>query len=173
MAVDPRTLKVGDVYRDSDGDKCTVVSVDENSVEVTVGNLKGSIILEWNDKWFNIWPWDTAEIVSRASSVESKTAPVVGHPRFLALLDKMREIHIAKSADYGADADPFANYRRAERLGLNTSQGILLRMEDKMARIETWANGGELKNEGVIDSLMDLASYALCAVVLIEEEQAK
>lgn len=158
MAVDPRTLKVGDVFATPKGRVCKVVEVDiENEIISTEEKGEDHI---WEG--FDVW-WDGCVLVQNDLN-ES------GHPRFLALLDQLRTMHLAKSADYGTASDVYANYRRTASLGIPPAKGILIRMADKWSRIETWANGGTLKNEGVIDSLLDLASYALGAVVMIEEE---
>ena len=72
------------------------------------------------------------------------------------------EIMEAKNKDYGADEDPFANFRRVEALGIaSAEQGFLTRMTDKLSRITSFVNKGELhvKDESVTDTLQDLANY--------------
>ena len=162
MAVDPKTLKVGDVFKTPDGCNNTVQEIDLESEIISTrltGNRNGETYLwEGFDEF-----WDDCELVS-------ESVAGIGHPRFLALLDELRSMHLAKSADYGTTEDCYANYREAASLGLNPSMGIFLRMSDKWRRVKNWANGGTLKNEGVKDSLMDLAGYALAAITMIEEE---
>ena len=72
-----------------------------------------------------------------------------------------------KNADYtGANADPFANFTRVESLGVcSTEQGFLTRMTDKLCRITSFVQKGELlvKDESVQDTLHDLANY--CALM--------
>jgi hypothetical protein len=94
-----------------------------------------------------------------------------GDPRFLALLDDIEKLHADKQADYGRSNDPFANVRASEEWGVSPWIGALIRATDKVRRLQTFANKGELINEGVEDSLMDLAVYALIALVLFREEQ--
>lgn len=94
-----------------------------------------------------------------------------GDPRFHALLKQIGELHDAKQADYGRDADPFANVRASEEWGVAGWIGALVRATDKVRRLQTYATKGTLKNEGVEDSLMDLAVYALIALILFREEQ--
>jgi len=96
--------------------------------------------------------------------------PETGHPGYLALLDEMAALHRRKAADYGRGADPFANVRSSAEFGLPAWIGVMIRANDKMHRIKSLAVNGALKNESVEDSLMDLAAYALIALVLYREQ---
>lgn len=82
-----------------------------------------------------------------------------------ACVEKMSAITKAKNADYtGIGDDPFANFTRVEVLGIcSTEQGFLTRMMDKLSRINSFAQKGELqvKDESVEDTLLDLANYAI------------
>ena len=94
-----------------------------------------------------------------------------GHPdsrKFYRKLLDMAELHDRKQADYGRDTDPLANVRRASTLGIKPSLGVLLRMGDKFGRFESFALKGELQNESVEDSAMDVAVYAIMLLVLLE-----
>ena len=95
----------------------------------------------------------------------------MGDPRFHAWLKKLGELHDKKQLDYGRSHDPFANVRGAEDFGVPGWVGALIRANDKMRRLQKAAQGGTLANEGVVDSLMDLAVYAIIALILFEEEQ--
>lgn len=80
----------------------------------------------------------------------------------------------AKNADYtGGAADPFANFKAVEILGISTEQGFLTRMMDKMKRIASFAEKGELqvKDESVTDTLRDLANYACLLAGYIESKK--
>lgn len=80
----------------------------------------------------------------------------------------------AKNADYtGGAADPFANFKAVEILGITTEQGFLTRMMDKMKRIASFAEKGELqvKDESVTDTLRDLANYACLLAGYIESKK--
>ena len=94
----------------------------------------------------------------------------VGDATFLGLLDEMKELHLRKSADYGSDADPFANLRGAGDIGILPSVGCWLRAKDKVWRIDQHFRKQTLVNESVEDSLQDLAAYCLIAIVLLREE---
>src|SRR5690606_38804879 len=95
----------------------------------------------------------------------------MGDPRFHAWLKKLGELHDKKQLDYGREHDPFANVRGAEDFGVPGWVGALIRANDKMRRLQKAAQGGTLANEGVVDSLMDLAVYAVIALMLFGEEQ--
>lgn len=97
------------------------------------------------------------------------------HPssqRLHDLLDEAAELHDKKQADYGRENDPFANVRASEEFGIPGWIGALIRMNDKMRRLQAAAQGSTLKNEGIEDSFMDLAVYALIGLVLYEEAQS-
>ena len=65
-----------------------------------------------------------------------------GDPRFHALLRKLGELHDKKQQDYGSGSDP----------------------------LKTFVRNGTLANEGVVDSLLDIAVYALLAIILFDEQ---
>lgn len=97
------------------------------------------------------------------------------HPlsqRFHDLLKEAGELHDRKQKDYGSDNDPFLNVREGSDWGVPAWVAAMVRANDKMVRIKKYAQSGELSNEGVEDSFMDLAVYALIARVLWEEENA-
>lgn len=71
----------------------------------------------------------------------------------------------SKNQDYtGNDPDPFANFTAVERVGIaTTEQGFLTRMMDKMQRLNSFVQSGQLavKEESVEDTLMDMANYCI------------
>lgn len=88
--------------------------------------------------------------------------------------DKCLEISKKKNADYtGKDNDPFANFQSVNVLGISTEHGFLTRMMDKMKRIASFAENGELqvKDESVIDTLRDLANYSCLLAGYIESKK--
>lgn len=95
-----------------------------------------------------------------------------GHPRFLQLLSEAAKLHEAKSADYGESNDPLGNMHASSRIGIDPFVGALVRMQDKMARIESLVKKGgigEVKTESMVDTLKDLAAYSYLAIILWEE----
>lgn len=94
-----------------------------------------------------------------------------GDPRFHALLAEMGELHARKARDYGANQDPLANLRRSAVFGIPPWKATLVRMGDKVQRLQAYCVNGSLANEGVEDTLMDLAAYSLLALILHREEK--
>ncbi len=93
--------------------------------------------------------------------------------RFHDILKELGELHDQKQADYGTDEDPFANIRASEEWGVPAWLGALIRGNDKMSRLKTFARKRSLKNESVEDSMRDLAVYSIIALVLFEQDEQK
>lgn len=94
------------------------------------------------------------------------------HPqssRFHELLAEAGETHDRKQEDYGKGNDPFANVRSSEDFGVEGWVGAMIRLNDKVKRLQSLAGKGYLANEAAKDSFMDIAVYALIAYVLFEE----
>jgi len=97
---------------------------------------------------------------------------------FHDLLIVVGEMHDAKQIDYGSDEDPFANVREAEQFGLPGWAGAVLRNNDKQVRLrkavrDTIYHGEpKLRFEGVQDTFVDQAVYALIGHVLHQEWEA-
>ena len=95
------------------------------------------------------------------------------HPnsqRFHDLLAEAGALHDVKQADYGKGDDPFANVRSSEDWGMPGWVGAMVRLNDKVKRLQKLGRTGGLMNESAIDSFMDIAVYALIARVLYEEQ---
>jgi hypothetical protein len=95
------------------------------------------------------------------------------HPnsqRFHELLVEAGELHDRKQEDYGVGSDPFANVRASEEWGIPGWVGAMVRLNDKVRRLQSLARKGSLANEAAVDSFMDIAVYALIARVLYEQE---
>lgn len=95
------------------------------------------------------------------------------HPasqRFHELLHEIGELHDRKQADYGTPEDPFANVRSSSDWGMPSWVGAMVRATDKIRRLQTYARFGKLLCESVRDAFLDLAVYALIALVLFDEE---
>lgn len=85
------------------------------------------------------------------------------------LMDEILALSDKKQEDYGSEADPFANVRRSEELGIPAWKGAIVRFGDKWQRIQQFARRGTLANESFEDSLKDAAVYALIALKLYRE----
>lgn len=81
--------------------------------------------------------------------------------------EKFKELYQltkAKNHDYaGVENNPFLNFMATEMLG-NTSveQGMIVRMLDKVTRIiNLTKHDAMVKDESIVDTLMDLSNYAM------------
>lgn len=76
------------------------------------------------------------------------------------ICDTIHRTYIKKNADYG---DSFARVRREEG-----AASILVRLKDKLYRLETILHGSDIKvsDEKVEDTLLDMANY--CIMELVE-----
>jgi len=86
------------------------------------------------------------------------------------MLRRMAAIHKAKNADYGS------SYNLAPALlSIPAHVGILVRMTDKLARACKLAQGqaAQVKDEALADTLIDLANYAVLAVLALEAPGGK
>lgn len=101
-----------------------------------------------------------------------KIEPLKRHPsaeRFHQLLVEIGKLHDKKQEDYGRDNDPFANVRKAELWGVPGWVYAMMRVDEKVTRLQSMRRKGRLANESATDSFRDLAVYALIAEVLFEE----
>lgn len=121
---------------------------------------------------------ENLEVVAPAENLERENPN--RHPMsfmFHQILDEMGELHDKKQQDYGRVLDPFANVRASVDFGIPGWVGAMVRANDKMRRIQKAASqvvAGEpvdLANEGLEDSLLDLAVYTVIALVLYREER--
>jgi len=71
-----------------------------------------------------------------------------------------------KNHDYAGKSGetPFANFERCEAMGVcSTEQGFLVRVVDKISRLSTFVDAGELKvdNESYEDAILDIINYMI------------
>lgn len=94
--------------------------------------------------------------------------------RFLELVSMLGDMHCKKNAGYsGKDSvDPWRNFRFSELFGVSPLRGCLIRLSDKYIRVSNLIvdKENEQVGESIKDTLLDLASYALIAYCLYEEE---
>ena len=94
------------------------------------------------------------------------------HPnsaRFHEILEELGGLHDIKQADYGRGDDPFANIRASVEWGVLPWVGAMVRLNDKIRRLQSLILNGRLANESAEDSLRDIAVYAVIALGLYEE----
>lgn len=81
---------------------------------------------------------------------------------FESVLDEMRDLHAKKNADYG---DAF--HKSFEEFGVTAG---VVRLNDKMERVKSLVKNGkaEVKDESLMDTLKDMASYAVMLYVELQ-----
>ena len=89
----------------------------------------------------------------------------------LSILDNMQAVYEAKDSDYSATGLPMGNLRKCEDAGIDAWRGCLIRIGDKMSRLENFLNEKEylVISEKAEDTVIDLANYAILCSCLIEE----
>ncbi len=130
-------------------------------------------------------PGEVVVVGGAITALESPTTWSHGDPLdlrppdypFRSVLDEIAELHDRKSRDYGTSDDPYANVAASADFGIPGWAGALVRANDKVRRLQSAVRqvvaGGDatMTNEGVEDSLLDLAAYAVIALVLWRREE--
>jgi hypothetical protein len=78
-----------------------------------------------------------------------------------------------KNQDYtGSTNDVFANFRITQFIGVEPELGILMRVSDKIQRLATFINKGELKvqNESAADAIEDIINYVILLKGMIQDK---
>ena len=89
----------------------------------------------------------------------------------LDILNNMQEVYEAKDSDYSATGLPMGNLRKCEDAGIEAWRGCLVRIGDKMSRLENFLKEKEylVISEKAEDTVIDLANYSILMSCLIEE----
>lgn len=103
---------------------------------------------------------------------------IVLDPRnaFEAQIIKMVEIHRKKKADYAGNDHPNVNfYDTARQLGQTGGHSVEALIATKQARLRVllpqfWKSGKGPLNEGIFDTLLDRAVYAVIALTIWSED---
>lgn len=86
--------------------------------------------------------------------------------RHLELCNKLNEIYTQKNHDYG---DSFSKTFIEEGIAM-----ARIRLSDKLERFKRLTKTeGKIKEESIIDTLLDLANYSLMTIMEIENECKK
>ena len=97
-----------------------------------------------------------------------------GSREFLAILEELKSLHLAKTLDYGVDEDALSNIRQsADVVNMPAWAGCILRISDKMHRLKAFFRRGKCEFDGIEDTLKDIACYSAIALVLYREGQAE
>ena len=89
----------------------------------------------------------------------------------LNILENMQSVYEAKDNDYSATGLPMGNLRKCEDAGIDAWRGCLVRIGDKMSRLENFLKEKEylVISEKAEDTVVDLANYAILMSCLLEE----
>lgn len=89
----------------------------------------------------------------------------------ISILDNMQSVYEAKDNDYSATGLPMGNLRKCEDAGIDAWRGCLIRIGDKMSRLENFLKNKEylVVSEKAEDTVVDLANYAILMSCLVEE----
>lgn len=91
------------------------------------------------------------------------------------LCEQARGIMERKNHDYTGDtSSPFANFEACERVGIcSTEKGFLVRIMDKMKRLNTFVDNGELKvdDEPFHDACLDVLNYMVLFAAYQEDQE--
>ncbi len=92
--------------------------------------------------------------------------------QFDSIVNEMKKIHHAKNHDYSGK-DYLSNLIACERTGLPAWKGTVVRLQDKMSRLENFTKKGKLKvkDESVEDTLKDMAVYSILCLILYRNEK--
>jgi hypothetical protein len=92
--------------------------------------------------------------------------------RFNEIVKEMVELHNRKNRDYAGN-DYLSNFLMCERMGIPAWKGCLIRLSDKLSRVMNIAKTNEIavSDETVVDTLMDLAVYAIVTRILYENSK--
>ena len=171
------------------------------SAQEQLERAKNAAIIEAREKGFEPLLNSTGELIARARRgqdwydevtpallaekraealqgwhAESVEREVMRHPnsaRFHEILKGLGELHDRKQADYGKGDDPFANVRASADFGVDSWVGAMIRLNDKIKRLQSMATKGHLVNESATDSFRDIAVYAIIAMVLFEQQYGR
>lgn len=84
--------------------------------------------------------------------------------RHKELVEQIHETYLAKNMDYGDSFNKSLN-----KYGMIAA---IIRMNDKFERIDNLRlSDGRVTDEAVVDSLLDLANYAIMTAMWVEEER--
>lgn len=87
-----------------------------------------------------------------------------------SILDNMQKVYEAKDNDYSSTGLPMGNLRKCEDAGIEAWRGCLVRMGDKISRLENFIKSQEyMVDEKAEDTIIDLANYSILMSCLLKE----
>lgn len=91
---------------------------------------------------------------------------------FERILDEIKELHLNKNHDYSANGY-LSDITSSERAGITPWVGVLLRLQQKLGRLESFARQGEFKvaDEKLEDTCKDIAVYSIIMLMLYKHRK--
>jgi len=87
---------------------------------------------------------------------------------FLELVEELRQLHLVKTAQYGDEADPFANVSASAKCGVEPWRRALCDLSDCVVRLQRYASGQPVDIE---NAALDAANWALICLLKMRESQ--
>ena len=89
---------------------------------------------------------------------------------FLELVEELRQLHLTKTAQYGDEADPFANVSASAKCGVEPWRRALCDLSDCVVRLQRYASGQPVDIE---NAALDAANWALICLLKMREAQSR
>jgi hypothetical protein len=89
---------------------------------------------------------------------------------FLELVEELRQLHLTKTAQYGDEADPFANVSASAKCGVEPWRRALCDLSDCVVRLQRYASGQPVDIE---NAALDAANWALICLLKMREAQGR
>lgn len=169
-------------YSESTKKLADTITAEEYSKRIDEFNKKYGMNAERAARAFNFYDTKPQDITitkendlgtTRVTIDQSKTfvfpkdieADITGPSIFQDITHEMYKLYIAKNTDYGSSVNDTYN-----KYGMVS---YLVRMEDKLNRARTLVQKGEqnVSDEKLRDTLVDLANYAILAVMELDGEK--
>ena len=158
---------------DDSGDGPTFAMLALTTIARNTEQMRDDLQALPDDRRAEMRQW-VANALGMSDTTALPTVAAGGSPAFLAQLQHLWSLHLAKNAGYtGASPDRWANFRACNAFGISTVDGILTRMSDKWSRLQSVYSDAknEQVGETIVDTLQDLAAYALILVCVISESE--
>lgn len=90
---------------------------------------------------------------------------------FESIMSELVQLHKIKNHDYAGSDNYLSNYTASKRMGIPAWINTILRLQDKMARLENFAKTKELhvKGESIEDTFKDMAVISILGLILYRE----
>lgn len=100
----------------------------------------------------------------------------MNHEQFIASIEKTYRIGVAlikkKNPDYAKGDNPFSNFEFSNVVGVDVPHAILVRVCDKLARIENLLNKEpKVVEEKLEDTLLDCCNYLAILKAYLEDRR--